>query len=548
MSIAIGLLAGLGFIFIGTQFLTANMKQVAGPRFHRIVSSATGHPLKAILAGIGAGAIIQSTNAVTFIVISLVSAGAATVRSAMPIVTWSYAGSTLRLLLASIDMDSVILAGVGGLGIAYLLGYDREAKYRNLVAAVLGLVLLLYGVQMMVRVCEPLRESESLRAILAFADKFYLWGFIAGTALAAIIQGQTVSVIAVALVTGGVLALDQAILIVVGANLGSGLMTVAQGAGLGGTARQLNLYQLVLKLIGVAVMLPLLMIEHFLHVPLIQAGVVALTGDPGFQVTAVHWMFQIVSAVVASLLSAPLFALIERISPASLQESLAKPEFITSGKNVDMQAAALLVEQEQLRVLRRLPLFLRRFREDPDGIELTEEPAATKASRMVLRDSSLELLVTIQTFLKQQMETPAGPREMDSMLHLWTCNQLLTSLITTLPSLAERMDDLGGQEEVAAFLKRLAESTCALMETVSDELNDWGEESPDMLAVLTADRSSLMRKTRDDFIVRMPGLSVADLRILWGVTHQFEQSVWLLNRFATTFVGVILSPRHSSLS
>ncbi|MBA4789053.1 MAG: Na/Pi cotransporter family protein [Rhizobiales bacterium] len=548
MMIAIGLLAGLGFIFIGTQFLTANMKQVAGPRFHRIVSRATGHPVKAILAGIGAGAIIQSTNAVTFIVISLVSAGAATVRSAMPIVTWSYAGSTLRLLLASIDLNAVILTGVGLLGIAYLLGYDREAKYRNLVAALLGLVLLLYGVQMMVEVCEPLRDSQTLRAILAFADKFYLWGFIAGTALAAVIQGQTVSVIAVALVSGGVLALDQAILIVVGANLGSGLMTVAQGAGLGGTARQLNLYQLVLKLIGVSVMLPLLIIEHVFHVPLIQAGVSSLTGDAGLQVTAVHWMFQIVAAVVASLLNAQLFALIERISPASLQESLSKPDFIPRGTNIDMQAAALLVEQEQLRVLRRLPLFLMRFREDQDGIEITDEPGAAKASRTVLRDSSLELLGTVQDFLKQQMEAPAGPREMDSMLHLWTCNQLLTSLITTLSALAERMESVGSEDAVGSFLGRLAESTCALIETVSEELGDRDPESSRMVEALTADRSSLMRRTRDDFLVRMPGLPVAEMRALWSVTHQFEQSVWLLNRYATTFVCLALSPRDSSLS
>lgn len=399
MSIIIGLLAGLGFIFIGTQFLTANMKQVVGPGFQRLVAKATGHPLRASLVGVAAGATIQSTNAVTFIVIGLVSAGAATVRNAMPIVTWSYAGSTLRLLLASFDLDLVILSGIAIIGLAFLLGYDRDARYRNLVAAMLGLFLLLYGVQLMVAAAVPMRDSEVLRTVLGFADKFYFWGLIAGTALAAVIQGQTVAVIAVALAAGGVLDIDQTFLIVVGSNLGTGIMAIGQGAGLAGTARQLNLYQLILKLIGTAVILPLLTIEHYTGIPLLRAFITSLTSDPAFQVTALHWLFQIASALVASAFNGPLFALIERWSPPTGEETLSKPMFISSAAEEQPVAAVTLAAQEQRRLVSRLPHFLDRARAEAEPYPEDDETArvAANVSPAELRKANDELAKTFST-------------------------------------------------------------------------------------------------------------------------------------------------------
>lgn len=532
MNIAIGLFAGLGFVFIGTQFLTANMKQVAGPGFHKLVARATGNPLKAMLAGIAAGAVIQSTNAVTFIVISLVSAGAATVRSAMPIVTWSYAGSTLRLLLASLDIGAAIMTGVGLIGLAFLFGYDRNAKYRNLVAALLGLFLLLYGVQLMVQASGPLSGSPTVKAVLAFANEFYLWGFLAGTALAAVIQGQTVSVIAVALVGSGVLGIDQAFLIVVGANLGAGIMSIVQGAGLSGTARQLNLYQLVLKLIGVAVMLPLLMLEHYTHIPLIEALVQSITSDAALQVTAVHWMFQIVSAVLASAMSTPLFALVERMSPETPAESLSKPLYIQFNEAIEPIAAITMVEQEQLRLLNRLPLFLRKVRADAADEVDEMEPLVAKASPKVLREAGIELNGTINTFLKQRLQMPAQPEDLDRVLGLWNANQVLKSLQDTLATLAQGLEGMKGTAAAATFSATLAEAAHAMTRAVADEVANFDEMSPTVLSAITADRSALMKKLRDDLWHRSPDLTALERQAVWNSADTFEQMIWLLNRYA----------------
>jgi len=523
---AIELFAGLGFIFIGTQFLTAHMKQVAGAGFHRMAARATGHPIKSMFTGIAAGAVIQSTNAVTFIVIGLVSAGAVTVRSAMPIVTWSYAGSTLRLLLVSLDIAPVIMLGIGALGIVFLMGGERNAKYRNLIAAMLGLLLLLYGVALMIHAAVPLRNSQRLRDILSWANEFYLWGFVAGAALAVVIQGQTVSVIALALVAAGVLDTEQGILIVVGANLGSGIQTIIQGAGLSGTARQLNVYQLVMKTIGVAVLLPLLMIEHYAGVPTVGALVRSLSVDPALQLTGVHWMFQIASATVATAFSTPLLALVERLSPQTTEEALSKPRFIQFNDGLAALAAVAMVEQEQLRLLQRLPSFLGQVW--GDGV------ARAAHTPGVLRKSGDELIGLIDNFLKSRLDLRNQPDDLDRLMRLWNTNQTLKALHEALAALAGGLQTLQRTPAVSGFATTLAESAHALTSTVADEMTAYDDGSAALLMALTSDRSALMAGLRETLWQRAPDLSPAERQLAWDTTDAFEQMVWLLNRYAVS--------------
>lgn len=516
------LLAGLGFIFIGTQFLTANMKQVAGPRFHKLVAGATRNPFRAAAVGVGAGAVIQSTNAVTFIIVGLVAAGATTVRAAMPIVTWSYAGSTLRLLLVAVDLGLVTLVMIAALGLAFLLGYDRDGRWRHLVGAILGIALLLYGVQMMVDGSVPLRASALLREILAFADRFYLWGFIAGVLLASVIQGQTVSVIAIALTEGGLLGLDQTMLLVVGANLGAGIQSIMQGAGLTGTTRQLNLYQLILKLIGVGMMLPLLMLEHWAHVPTIRSFVGLVSGDLGIQVTLVHWIFQISAALVATAISAPLFRLIERLSPATAAETLSKPEFIAPAAAAQADVALAMVEREQLRLLQRLPDFLAGLHDAP----------GTRAVPVVatLRDAGDELARSIDTFLKAALQHQMPPETLDRLMRRWNFNEVLPVLHDALAQFAVTLPRAGKDAGAVRITTTLAEALHALLVILAEEAGGQDVAGPDLMERLTSDRTAMMRRLREDLMRSSPDLSVAERQAVWRLTDMFERITWAMRR------------------
>jgi len=84
MNILGDIFAGLGLFFIGIKLISANLKQMSGGAFRRLIAGATRYPLAAGGLGVLGGAITQSTNAMTFIVISMVTSGVAELRKALP--------------------------------------------------------------------------------------------------------------------------------------------------------------------------------------------------------------------------------------------------------------------------------------------------------------------------------------------------------------------------------------------------------------------------------------------------------------------------------
>ena len=85
------LLAGLGLFFVGIKGISANLGQLAGRSLRKWVARSTGNYVLSALIGMLAGALVQSTNAVTVILMSLAKADLITLRQATPILVWSNA-------------------------------------------------------------------------------------------------------------------------------------------------------------------------------------------------------------------------------------------------------------------------------------------------------------------------------------------------------------------------------------------------------------------------------------------------------------------------
>ena len=101
MEIVADIIAGLGLFFIGVRSIGTHMKQMTGARFRSWVAWATGHHLSAALVGTAAGIVTQSSNAVTFISVSLVTSGMITPARALPVLAWANVGTALLVFLAT---------------------------------------------------------------------------------------------------------------------------------------------------------------------------------------------------------------------------------------------------------------------------------------------------------------------------------------------------------------------------------------------------------------------------------------------------------------
>src|SRR5580704_18890770 len=184
------LLAGLGLFFSGVHLISSNLTPLAGKRFRRLLTRATMHRWLGALTGILAGIVTQSTNAVTHVTISLVSAGIIDKRRAMPIPVWAHVGASLLVMLVAVDLRIGASYIVALAGFAIYFGMDRADQVRHLVATFLGIGLLFLGIETLKSGAEPLRDFIVQQGILAQAARYPIILLLLGLVLTLLRQSS----------------------------------------------------------------------------------------------------------------------------------------------------------------------------------------------------------------------------------------------------------------------------------------------------------------------------------------------------------------------
>ena len=532
MEIVADIAAGLGLFFIGVRLIGGNLLELSGRWFRRLIARATGNRLLAVLVGTLSGAVTQSSSAITFIVVSMMSAGLMTIRRAVPLVVWANVGTSVLVLLAVVDLRILVLYMLGVTGLGYFLDLDRSPRWRHALGSALGVALLFLGIVLLKEGGGQIRQLSAVADVLAFTAGWPALAFVAGAALTLVAQSSaTVSVVAVTLTAVGLLTLDQTALIVFGASLGSGLSVWLLSANLSGGGRQLALIQVVAKAAGVALLLPLYVADAVVGVPGGAELRVAALAAPEQAVALLYLALQVVSALTLTLLAGPALTLVARIAPESEEERLSRPRFLYDQAIEDPQSAVELVRREQARVFAHLPALLDVAR--PDATAPTEPAARLEACRT--------LTARCEGFLADLLDATSSRELLMAVLRLEKRNQLLGELVTTLdqqlsgPYRGLRLRP-AGEDRLPGLLLALVESQHALVLTAADALEQETESGahPDDIAVLLAlsgDRSDAMDQLRR----RVAGetrLSPGDHDTLYAATALFERTVWLIRRYA----------------
>ena len=158
MEILINILGGLGLFFIGIASVSQSLRQLTGSTFRRLMSRAGNNPFAAATTGTMAGVLLQSSNAVTFILIGLISTKALDVRRGQPILAWANVGTSALVFLASMNLRMVALFLLAATGIGLHLS-NEKSRYRYLMTGLMGLGLLLMGTDLIKIGAKPLQLS-----------------------------------------------------------------------------------------------------------------------------------------------------------------------------------------------------------------------------------------------------------------------------------------------------------------------------------------------------------------------------------------------------
>jgi phosphate:Na+ symporter len=248
--LAIGLVGGLGLFFYGLNLLSHGLRRTAGSRLRSMLSTVTNNRLVAVAVGALVTMVFQSSSATTVMLVSLVQAQLMSFGRTLGIILGADIGTTVTVQLIAFRVTdyALLIVGIGG-----LMMISSRHRLREIGEAILGFGLVFYGIHLMSQAMEPFKSSAPFLGVLTRLENPIL-GLLVGTFLTAAIQSSAAFIgILIALARPGLLTLDAAIPLLLGANIGTSITAVLAAIGAGREAKRVALAHTLFKVIGALV-------------------------------------------------------------------------------------------------------------------------------------------------------------------------------------------------------------------------------------------------------------------------------------------------------
>lgn len=262
----ITLLGGLAFFLYGMECMSGGLEKLAGSKLQITLKRMTSNPFRSILFGAGVTIAIQSSSALTVMLVGLVNSGIMELNQTVSVIMGSNIGTTLTawiLSLAGINSDVFILkllkpesiAPISALIGIVIIMVSKNQRRKNIGGVLVGFGLLMYGMKMMSSSVAPLQNVPEFTGILT-AFKNPLLGVLVGAVFTGIIQSSAASVgILQALSLTGSVTYGIAIPIIMGQNIGTCVTALLSSVGTSRNAKRVALIHILFNLIGTGVFL-----------------------------------------------------------------------------------------------------------------------------------------------------------------------------------------------------------------------------------------------------------------------------------------------------
>ena len=515
--------AGLGFFFAGLNMLSGVVRSFAARQVRVALARLSKVPFSNAVAGTLLGAVTQSTSAAAYVCIGLLQSRAISFPAALTISAWSGVGTSLLVFLASIDLRLAALFALSLVAMLHLASAHRHDAGRRVTELLLAVGVTLIGLAMVKDAGHVLEQNAWAREFFTFSSESWVYGFLIGFAITLVMQSSsTVSILAIAMSAAGLLPLASAVVLVCGANLGSGLSVALLSSHLTGLPRQLAIWQAIVKGLGTLVVLSVAMV-------LFASGTIESHVAPAFPVPTLiaitYLLLNLAGALLAGALRKPLLDILETFAPLDKEKQQFEPAFLMDEAVDDPETAFVLAQQEQSRLVGLLPDALSPLRPD-------QADAVTQLDNDERRGLSEALVAEIESFVSEAVNRHPQNADFGGLLLLQRCNNHILPLIDALHGYVGELSalkDPAPHEQV--MCGSMTESLHFLLGLVADQAK--GEDAEgEMLKRLTTDRSAVMTRFRNEIAVN-GAQSNANREALFVATGLFERMVWLVRQLST---------------
>lgn len=345
------LCAAVMLLLYSTRMVRTGVERAAGPSLREIFRGTRRSVVVNVCAGAFGAVLLQSSTAIALLVSSFAATGAMGVTGSLAVVLGADFGTALVVQFLSLNLTwlTPVLLSVGG--ILFLKFESRSTKQVGRI--LIGIGFLLLSLKMLGEVSQPMRESEIFPAIAQYLGKDIITAFIGGALIAFVFHSSVAAILLFAVFTAqGLLPIAAGLPLVLGANVGGGLVAVWLTRNMHVKARRITFANLGFRLTGALLVLAVLGLSLL---PVEQLG-----STPARQLVNFHLLFNALLVIVCLPFVVPFANLVKLLVRERTTPRLepAKPQIVLDDGVLDNPNLALAsVTRELLRMSEQIEIM-----------------------------------------------------------------------------------------------------------------------------------------------------------------------------------------------
>lgn len=304
--ILLQMFAAVMLLLYSVRMVRTGMERASGPGLRRAVANPSRGRVSSAGVGVVIAILLQSSTAAAVLAAGFATSGLIQVSGGLAMLLGADLGSAIVVQFLSLDLAWLIpvLLAVGGW--LFLKYESRTVKQTGRIC--LGIAFILLSLKMIGEATIPLKDNPFVPQLAGYLADDYLTAFIVGAAGTFLIHSSVATILMIAAFTAqGVLPLEASLSLVLGANLGGGLIAVWLTRGYDRNARSLPFGNLLFR--GTGALVALLALQFF-QFPFSEIGATATR-----QVVNMHLLFNLALMILCLPFIGPMDRLVRSLLP-----------------------------------------------------------------------------------------------------------------------------------------------------------------------------------------------------------------------------------------
>ncbi|MCX7944622.1 MAG: Na/Pi cotransporter family protein [Deltaproteobacteria bacterium] len=320
VEVIINFCGGLALFLLGLNFLRDAIQHFAGERLRLVIQQFTSNRFLGMFWGAVFTVVLQSSTAMTVMLVGLTQSGIISLTQAMPILLGSDVGTTITVQLISFRLDRYSLFMVA-LGFA-LFFFGKKYRIKFAGQLLLGFGLIFYGIKVLIDSSLPLQNSEVFSIVLKYFGENEMLCLIFSTIITALIHSSAATLgVIISLAISGSMTIEVAIPFIYGANIGTCFTALLAGIGSDANGKRTAVAHVLFKIIGVVIFYPFT--EYFAYL------VSQTDTSVARQIANAHTIFNLSIAIILIPFSTLTANILKRFFRESEKEGMEfKPKYL----------------------------------------------------------------------------------------------------------------------------------------------------------------------------------------------------------------------------